>query len=519
MNGAGGNSTRLIFDDDDDYNNATTLGSIMFSLVTLLLVLILFKIIYERWVTTLSSVPGHFLHSITSLPMRYHMLRGHLPEFLLQLHQQHGPIVRISPQRVSVADMEMVRHVLGSHMFGKTPSYDLPSVLEPNAFSTRSAELSIERRRQLGPGFSHKHMNDMEAKILQCGVYNLHRKIDQMLENNCVRAPYYKWFSLIALDTIGELGFGREFRALENEHHELVPVLVRLRIFNYITMAFPWFKKIPGLLGKRLRTLHTLIEFGWQAITQRREQQAHKSGSVDLLQLMMDVGRSDGDRRPSMTDPQIVSETILHLIAGVDTTSAGLTWTMALLLNNPSVLTRLAEEIEREFPSDDKQRGAITYEECRQKLPYLTAVINESLRVLSPAPGMLPRLVPAGGTRLGGYLLPGGTWVCCAIGSLHMNPSVFETPEVFDPDRFMKSDKQPMLAFSTGVRACLGRNLAVVEMHVVLANLLRKYEVRNNGSFKKNGTVGGIPDIPRKTLMTMNPTYPDRDCLVDIIKK
>ncbi|KAI8321188.1 cytochrome P450, partial [Martensiomyces pterosporus] len=114
-------------------------------------------------------------------------------------------------------------------------------------------------------------------------------------------------------------------------------------------------------------------------------------------------------------------------------------------------------------------------------LPYLGAVISESLRVMSPAPGMLPRLVPAGGARVCGHFLPGGTWVCCAIGAVHMNPSAFPSPGTFDPGRFIGEGGERsanMLAFSTGVRACIGRNLALVEMHVVLANLLRNFDVR-----------------------------------------
>ncbi|KAJ2744980.1 hypothetical protein GGI20_002517 [Coemansia sp. BCRC 34301] len=512
MNGAGGNSTRLVFDDDDDFNDGTPLCSIMFSASALILVLVLFKVIYERWITPLSSVPGKFLHSVSSLPMRYHMLRGTLPTFLLSLHKEFGPLVRISPQRVSVADADMVRHVLGSHVYGKTPSYDMPRVLEPNAFSTRSPELSTERRRQLAPGFSHRHLLAMEDRIVQCGVTNVDSKIRNLLGNaeKEVVVQYYKWFSLIALDTIGVLGFGRHFGALDKETHELVPMLVRIRVFNYITMALPWLKLVPSLLGRRLATLTRLMDFGWQAIAQRRKEKDEER--VDLLQLMMDSTDSKENKRAPMSDPQIVSETILHLIAGVDTTSAGLTWTMALLLHNPAVMQRAVAEVRGQFPCSGSSH--ISFEECRQKLPYLSAVIHESLRVLSPAPGMLPRLAPAGGLRLGGQFLPAGTWICCAIGAVHMNPSAFNDPEVFDPERFLDGGERfNMLAFSTGVRACLGRNLALVEMHVVLANLLRSWNLS-----LPEGVVaqGGIPDIPRLTMMTMNPTNPDRDCLMAI---
>ncbi|KAI8321179.1 cytochrome P450, partial [Martensiomyces pterosporus] len=197
----------------------------MLSLVALVLILALLKVVYERWVTPLSRVPGRLVHSVTSIPMRYHMVRGTLPEFLLQLHQQFGPVVRISPQRVSVADPGAVRHVLSTHYFPKTPSYDMPAVLQPNAFSTRSAELSTERRRQIGPGFSHWHLALMQDEVVACAATAVRHKLDGMLGEGggreSVVVDIHRWFSLIALDAIGVVGFGRQFGALERGAHKL----------------------------------------------------------------------------------------------------------------------------------------------------------------------------------------------------------------------------------------------------------------------------------------------------------
>ncbi|KAJ2253346.1 hypothetical protein EV176_007462, partial [Coemansia sp. RSA 451] len=103
----------------------------------------------------------------------------------------------------------------------------------------------------------------------------------------------------------------------------------------------------------------------------------------------------------------------------------------------------------------------------------------------------------------------------------HMNPSVFPDPTVFNPDRFMteSAEKSNMLAFSTGVRACLGRNLALLEMHIVLANFLRSYDLQlpTDAGKATNATVdfdtcnsaGVVPNIPRKTQMAMTPANPD----------
>ncbi|KAJ1964339.1 hypothetical protein GGI12_001484 [Dipsacomyces acuminosporus] len=526
MSGAGGNSTHIVFDNGGDANAGVPLPSIAFSLSALSLVLVCLKVVYERWMTPLSKVPGPLLHSVTSIPMRYHMVHGTLPEFLLDLHRRYGAVVRISPQRVSVADVDVIKRVLSTHTFAKTPSYDMPPVLEPNAFSTRSAEVSVARRRQIGPGFSHKHLSTMEEKIIECTVAAVGQKLDKML--GCDGSATGAWFSLIALDTIGVLAFGKQFRSLENESHELIPLLSKVRVFNYMTMAFPWLKKVPKLLGRRLTVLTKVMDFGQQAIDQRRSEipAASAKAAPDILQFMLNAGKVDGDKCEPMSDAQIVSENVVQLLAGVDTTTSGLTWTLMLLLHNPHIYQRLVAEIRSEFPAANG--GDITFADCRARLPYLGAVISESLRIMSPAPGMLPRLAPAGGVRLAGYYLPAGTWICCAIGSVHMNPSVFPDPTAFDPGRFMGDDGRErhtsMLAFSTGVRACIGKNLALVEMHLVLANLLRNYDLYlpsatlKQGVSEKNSGAGAVPAIPRRTHMTMNPTRPDRDCLVVVAK-
>ncbi|KAJ2162498.1 hypothetical protein GGF46_000629 [Coemansia sp. RSA 552] len=327
---------------------------------------------------------------------------------------------------------------------------------------------------------------------------------------------YHQWASMIMVDVIGVIGFNRELRALETGSHELSQVLGRVRDLGFITMVFPWIKCLPRFIAQRTGTLNRLVAYGREAIESHR--QTPLPNEINLLQTL-------GSSR--MTDPQIISETILHLVAGVDTTAAGITWTLALLIHNPQVLRRLVAEIRSEFPPDSDSPH-ISYEGCCLRLPYLAAVIAESMRVLPPVPNITPRLAPPGGVRLGGYLIPAGTWICPAIDSIHRNPAHFPKPDSFNPDRFLAPgpEQQCLVAFSAGVRACIGRNLALLVMNLVLANLLRNYDLQAPGSAKPESnptatvdlddkaTTGSVPDIPRRTQATTTPTNPDRDCLV-----
>jgi cytochrome P450 len=121
--------------------------------------------------------------------------------------------------------------------------------------------------------------------------------------------------------------------------------------------------------------------------------------------------------------PQIYSEASNLIIAGSDTTAVSLTYLVWSLLRpqNASIKEKLIKEIET-LP----QHACLTEISA---LKYLTAVINESLRLYGAAPGSLPRMTPVGGARLGEYFVPAGTTVSVQAYTLHLEQSIFADPE------------------------------------------------------------------------------------------
>src|ERR1700753_2010763 len=114
------------------------------------------------------------------------------------------------------------------------------------------------------------------------------------------------------------------------------------------------------------------------------------------------------------------------------------------------------------------------------QLPYLRACIEESLR-LRPASSMgLPRVVPKGGRVIAGQFIEEGVTVSVPTYTLLRNPEAFENAERYNPDRWSDGDKEKMakahLPFSTGPRACIGRNIAYFEQLLVIFSLVRKFE-------------------------------------------
>ncbi|KAJ2693639.1 hypothetical protein H4R19_005994, partial [Coemansia spiralis] len=353
------------------------------------------KAAYERWLSPLANIPGPLLYAVSGLPLQYQILRGQMPALLLALHARYGPIVRVGPRRVSVSEIGAIRHILGTNGYRKTRVFGMTQVFTPNTLTTLSPAVSAERRRLLGPGFAHGRLRDMEAAILQCGVTNLHQAIDARLQDGCATIQYKDLFTLAAFDTIGALAFGEDFGALRAGTHELLPALEYARNIGHLNAAIPLLGWAGALLRVVPRPLHLLAQFASDAIS-RRQRDGAGTAAPDLLQLMLDASQGDGSGAV-LTHADMVSETAVLLNAGMETTAITTACAVLLLLHNPHILGRLAAEIRQKFPADSA--APITYDDCREQLPLLSAVINESLRLFSPAP-FVTRRVPAGGAAV-----------------------------------------------------------------------------------------------------------------------
>jgi benzoate 4-monooxygenase len=171
---------------------------------------------------------------------------------------------------------------------------------------------------------------------------------------------------------------------------------------------------------------------------------------------------------------ELLAECSVMMNAGTDTTTAALTNMIYLLYKHPEALRRLREELDGAFGP-----GIVPTYEIASRLPFLRACIEESLR-LRPASSMgLPRVVPKGGRMIAGRFFREGVTVSVPTYTLLRSESVFENPEVFKPQRWIDGDKERMakahFPFSTGPRACIGRNIAYYEQILVISTLVRNF--------------------------------------------
>ncbi|KAG0471092.1 hypothetical protein HPP92_015638 [Vanilla planifolia] len=158
--------------------------------------------------------------------------------------------------------------------------------------------------------------------------------------------------------------------------------------------------------------------------------------------------------------------------AGTDTAAATVEWAMTHLMKNPEVMKKASEEVRR------VACGKAEVEECDlQHLHYLKLVIKETLRMSPPAP-LLPTRECIQDTQINGYDIPAKTVVLVCVWSTGKDPSYWDDPETFRPERFenspinFKGSHFEFTPFGSGRRMCPGITLAMAGIELVLANIL-----------------------------------------------
>ncbi len=191
---------------------------------------------------------------------------------------------------------------------------------------------------------------------------------------------------------------------------------------------------------------------------------------IDILNLLLTAEDEAGDR---LTDTELRDELMTLLFAGHETTATALSWALYLIHQHPGVLQTLHQELATLDPSPDPMAVF--------KLPYLTAVCNESLRLYPVAMLTFARQAKEPVSLLG-YDLEAGTVVVGSIYLAHRRPDIYSEPEKFRPERFLERQFSPyeFIPFGGGNRRCIGVALAQFEMKLVLATILSEIKLEHH---------------------------------------
>jgi cytochrome P450 len=204
-------------------------------------------------------------------------------------------------------------------------------------------------------------------------------------------------------DIIGDLSFGQSFQNLEQRRpHEWLTTLFGMIRIAIIAMQLNTVPLFRPLIAVAQRYADDEDSFSFIRHTHHLIEQRVKNGSSrpDFMSYVLRNNRDDGT---GMTDEEIDATVALLVVAGSETTATLLSGCLYLLLRNPEKMKKLREELVAEFKNEDEISIART-----TRLPYLFAVLEESLRFYPPVPVSMPRVVPPEGASISGHWVPGG---------------------------------------------------------------------------------------------------------------
>ncbi|KAK7303623.1 hypothetical protein RJT34_14534 [Clitoria ternatea] len=201
----------------------------------------------------------------------------------------------------------------------------------------------------------------------------------------------------------------------------------------------------------------------------------------DMLDALLDIAKENSEE---MDKKKI--EHLLHdlLVAGTDTTSYTLEWAMAELLHNPTTMSKAKKELE-----ETVGLGNPIEESDIAKLPYLQAIMKETLRLHPPAPFLLPRKAKVD-VELNGFTIPKGAQVLINEWAIARDSKVWDNPNMFSPERFLgskvdiKGQSFQLTPFGSGRRICPGMPLAIRMLHLMLGSLINSFEWKLESGMK-----------------------------------
>ncbi|KAI9036273.1 cytochrome P450 [Aspergillus affinis] len=424
-------------------------------------------LIYRGFFHRLSEFPGPFFARlsnfyVTALSAKKLQLYNEVQK----LHRQYGDYIRIGPTEISIVDPMAVTvlHGVGTKVH-KGPWY---TVLEPRISlqMDRNKKSHSQNRKIWDQGFSSQALRCYEPRVKKY-TSQLMDAIDKRIGTPINMAT---WFNYLSFDVMGDMAFGKSFDMLSTgqEAYLLKQVHTDMKtigLFSHLTWLFPFFKRTPGINADYLK------QWNW-IDSQVQERSKNRPELPDVFSWILDAYEKTEKTKQNYLNLQ--GEAYLIVVAGSDTTGFALSNVLFYLVRDQSRYKALQEEL-KDFQSELSYDKLATFS-------LLNAVINETLRLHPAVPSGVQRTTPPEGIMIGEKCIPGNTMVSIPMHSLFRDARLFPRPDEFIPERWttqpeLVKDPSIFVPFSTGAYSCVGKQLALMELRRVTAEIVTRYNV------------------------------------------
>ncbi|KAI0792847.1 high nitrogen upregulated cytochrome P450 monooxygenase 2 [Abortiporus biennis] len=431
----------------------------------------------------LASYPGPIPCKISKLWMYLQAKDGKQYLYIRELHKRYcSDIIRIGPNEVSIIEPEAMIDILGNGGVPKglvTTARNLFPDHPTNLLNTINPEEHLKRRKPWARAFSSTALKDHETKISKRCL-----QLADRLAETSGKINLTHWIHLWSYDTMSDITYsgGSEMLRHGDPEGTLEMIYMSTRcgmIFEHMNWT-AWF-------GRQMRSVqHRVGRFRLNAMRRAAARIAEETKTKDLYYYLRneDIGK---ELRPAA---DVIPESVLATLAGTDTVSTASLAVFYLVLNHPDVYRRLQSEVDTFYPAGSDS----TDPKCHKAMPFLEAVIHETLRLHPSTPSGSLRTITddMSGRSIGTRYIPSGTSIRFhnyAVLRDHRNFS--PCPDEFWPDRWLVANGQlpsptksfrhnmaMFIPFSYGPANCVGKNLALTELRILVCTMLQRFNMR-----------------------------------------
>ncbi|KAL2009213.1 hypothetical protein VTN00DRAFT_7407 [Thermoascus crustaceus] len=429
-----------------------------------------------------------------------------------EAHQRLGKVVRIQPNHLSFTDPRAIIDIysfrsgmLKDEFYETFSGEDFNKVNEHSIVNTRDRVDHGRKRKFIAAAFAQKNIVQTDP-IVHAVVLKLVRALDNFCKLGPPTYPdgpkpgfinLYKWINLFTYDAIGEIAFGKSFGFLDmgddiataetgdGKRYKCHVIPTFQGSSYYDTLIASWSPLID-----RLKKLTWFLQGNknggmFMDVVNYKVRERLRNGKPDAYRDLFENLMTDRNGEINLDYSEILRESNIFIAAGNDTSATGMTNAMYLLISNPRVTAKLREELEpvmAAIVANGESDGAFHYDQVKD-LKYLKACIDEALRRRPPVSMGLSREVPKGGATIAGHFIQEGVSVSVPSFSVHHDPEIFPDPYEYKPERWLEMEGEEkrraldsFIPFSTGPRACIGRNLAYFEQQILISTLVHRYD-------------------------------------------
>ncbi|KAK5051387.1 hypothetical protein LTR84_003039 [Exophiala bonariae] len=494
---------------------------IIVAFLLLLLVVLVPLVNHYKDPKGLRRFPTPSFWALTPLWAAYHNWHGRRFLAVDEAHRRRGPVLRLGPEHLSFASPGAYKEIYGhGSAIIKDVFYDNLAGKNPAMANTSSRPLHSERRKAVSAIFAAKHVSSMEPKVqysVEKLLYAIQAKAEGRMVSTSDEYPANNgvfdlrpWMNMFSFDAFSNMMWSSCYNFLDRgndscfamDHKGAVTTVNAMKTFqsgvhwNTICAQFsPPIYSLGRWLTSSTADKQAADHFAGMARYLTVQRIKMKPEEPDFF-TNLPYDEASEKSRTTLNIDQLVAECDTYLNAGNDTTQISLTNTMFELASHPEKQQKLYDILLQGLP--ESSRPVASYTELCQ-IPYLRAVLDESFRLLPPVRFGLLRRTTGHGATISGHTIPAGVTVSSSVYTMHRDSNLFHNPSEWIPERWLPdthhvSDaerqnlKDYVLPFTLGGRACIGRNLAYMELSICVAAMVLSFEWTITPEAKKSFT-------------------------------